>query len=146
MKPLFIALTMLATIFTKTSFANEDKVTPAVLQSFHNTFHTTNVEWTVSKNLYKAQFSMNGSVVTAFYDSEGTLIATTRNITLMQIPVTLQTALKRDYKNMWVTDLLEVANEDGTEYYITVENADSKIILKAMGNFKWGVYQKIRKS
>ena len=145
MKPLFIALTVLSSVFAKASFAGEEKVTPVVLQSFQNTFNAKNVEWSVSKNMYKAKFDLNGSVVTAFYDTEGTLVATTRNITLLQIPVTLQSAVKKDYQHMWVTDLFEVANDDGTHYYLTIENADTKIILRSSGSARWGIYQKIRK-
>ncbi len=146
MKSLFIAFTVLASVFTKTSFANEEKVSPIVLQSFQNTFNAEKVEWkTINKNLYKAEFELNGFTVTAFYDAEGVLVATTRNVTLLQVPVTLQSALKKNYPHLWITELFELSNDDGTEYYLTLENADTKVILKSSGSARWSIYRKVHK-
>jgi hypothetical protein len=39
-----------------------------------------------------------------------------------------------------------VAKNDGTSYYITLENADTKIVLKTSGGSEWNIYQKIRKA
>jgi hypothetical protein len=44
-----------------------------------------------------------------------------------------------------VSDLFEAAKSDVTSYYITIENADTKMVLKSSGN-NWDVYNKIKKS
>ena len=33
----------------------------------------------------------------------------------------------------WVSDLVEVSKSDGTYYYITLENADTQLVLKSSG-------------
>jgi hypothetical protein len=43
-----------------------------------------------------------------------------------------------------VSDLFEVSKNGGINYYITLENADAKIILNSYGT-TWDVYQKIKK-
>ena len=43
------------------------------------------------------------------------------------------------------SDLFEAAKNDATNYYITLENADTKIILKSSGN-SWDIYTKSKKS
>jgi hypothetical protein len=145
MKRLAIALSLFATVCTKSSFANDGIVTPEILKSFQSTFAAAkNTDWSVSNDLYKVHFTLDGQYITAFYTMDGTMAALTRNITVMQLPVSLQASLKNDYKNYWVSDLFEVSGNEGTQYYMTVENADTKIILKSAVT-SWTTYQKERK-
>ena len=67
----------------------------------------------------------------------------TRNISSLDMPMKLQTSLKNNYAGYWISDLFEISNNDGTNYYITMENADSKIVLKSTSDGNWSVYQKI---
>jgi len=146
MKPLLIALTILASVFTKSSFANDEKISPVVLQAFQKTFTTAKqVEWTESNNMYKAQFDLSGQIVSAYYSEDGTMLALVRNITSLQLPLALQANMKKDYADHWVTDLFEITNEAGTHYYVTLENADSKVVLKSTSTTNWSTYQKSKK-
>lgn len=116
------------------------------MNSFNSAFrNASDVQWKDCGGYYKADFSLNGQYVTAFYDQNASLMAVTRNISPVQLPVTLQTSLKKDYENYWVSDLFEVSNENGTSYYITVENGETKTILKSFGN-TWLTYKKQQKS
>lgn len=145
MRTLLVALTMLASVITKAD-TTSNKVSPLVLHSFEKTFTTAQeVAWTVTSDLYKAAFTFNGQYVTAFYNGDGNLVAVSRNITSNQLPIKLQTALKCSYENYWITDLFEVSTDEGTMYYVTVENADNKVVLKSSGSAYWSVYQKAQK-
>ena len=146
MKPLFIVVTVLASFFTTSSFAAKQDVAPVVLKAFQNSFSTAKeVNWTATANYYKAQFQWNGQYVYAFYSATGDLVALTRNISSFQLPISLQTRLKKDYSQYWITDLFEVTNDAGTSYYVTIENADAKVILKSASATAWNVYQKSQK-
>ena len=70
----------------------------------------------------------------------------TRNISSLDMPIGLQTNLRKDYADYWISDLFEVSNSDGTHYYITMEKADSRITLKSTTNGKWKVYKKVTKA
>ena len=73
------------------------------------------------------------------------MLALTRNISSLQLPITLQASLKKNYENFWISDLFEVANEQGTTYYVTLEDGDTKLVLKS-GHSEWSTFQKQRKS
>ena len=146
MKTVVIALTLLASVFTKASLANDAKaVTPEVLKAFQSTFATAKgADWTVTDDLYKVQFALDGQYITAFYKADGTIAAITRHIPSVQLPVNLLTALKNDYKEYWISELFELSNDEGVQYYVTLENADAKTVLKSSGA-TWSFFQKGRK-
>ena len=145
-----LVLTLAIAFITASSFAsdhNDKDVAPAALKSFQTNFKTaTEVYWSVSENVYKANFSLNGQQASAYYDATGFLIALTRNISSTQLPITLQASLKNNYDCYWISDLVEMANEDGTSYYITLETADTRLVLKSNGTANWSTYKKVRKS
>lgn len=147
MKRLLVTLTIALSMLSFSSFASgEETVSAKALESFKTSFKSaTEVTWSVSENFYKANFSLNGQYVSAYYDEQGKLMGLTRNISSLQLPIALQAELKKNYENYWITDLFEVANDDGTSYYITLETADTKIVLKSAGS-DWTTYQKQRKS
>ncbi|MEO6069185.1 MAG: hypothetical protein ABIN57_11485 [Chitinophagaceae bacterium] len=145
MKSLIIAFTLLLSVATTSVFAAEKAVSPLVLKSFNNTFNTaTQVAWTVTESFYKATFEINGQYVTAFYLSDGSMAAVTRNISRAQLPVTLQADLAK-YPDMWLSDLFELTTENNTQYYITLENGTDKVVLKSASNLSWTAYQKEKK-
>jgi hypothetical protein len=146
MKRLVLTLTLALSLVSLSSFAG-DVVSPKALAAFQSSFKAaTEVNWSVNENYYKANFALNGQYVSAYYDMEGKMIAITRNISSLQLPIALQADLKKNYDNFWITDLLETATDDGTSYYVTLENADTKIVLKSNSNSEWNNYKKQRKS
>ena len=142
-----IIVTLAIALSTLSSFAGEVKVSSKVLDAFNSSFASaTEISWTSTSNYYKASFVFNEQHVFAFYSADGELMGLTRNISSLDLPLTLQTSLKKDYSNYWISDLFEVSNSEGTGYYITVENADSKIVLKSTGGESWKTYQKKTKA
>jgi hypothetical protein len=146
MKPLFILLASLFSLVSKAeNFAYAD-VTPVVLKSFETTFsNAKEADWTVSNNFYKVQFALDGQYISAFYNANGDLVALTRNISSSQLPVMLQVDLKKQTDKYWITELFELTNEEGTSYYVALENADSKIVLRSTDNRNWESYSKSHK-
>lgn len=146
MKRLFLTLTI-ALGLTLSSFANGEDVTPAAVESFKSSFKdASDVNWTSSENYFKANFTLNGQFISAYYDAQGKMLALTRNITSFQLPITLQANLKKNYDGYWISDLFEMANEEGTFYYITIENADTRLVLKSTSSSEWSKFQKQCKS
>jgi hypothetical protein len=146
MKRILFILTISFSLITVSSFASEVKVSPAALESFKYSFkHASEVNWTAGDNYYKAEFLQDGQYLTAFFDGDGAFLAVTKNIASTQLPVKLQTSLKKHQEGSWITNLIEVANETGTIYYVTLENADTRIILKSSGS-SWNVHLKQSKS
>lgn len=139
-------LTLAIAISTLSAFAGEEKVKPEVLNAFKNEFNTAKeVEWTVGSNYYMATFNYNDKYVFAYYSLEGVLLGLSHYISPADLPMALQNSLKKDYCDYWVSDLFEVAKNGKTEYYITLENADKKIVLQSSGGNDWEAYKKIKK-
>jgi CRISPR/Cas system-associated exonuclease Cas4 (RecB family) len=127
--------------------AEEKNVNEKVLNAFKNEFTTASqVEWSTGLNYYKASFVFNDKHVYAFYNADGRLLGLTRNITTSELPLKLQTDLKKNYENYWISDLFEAAREEGTSYYLTLEDADTRLVLKASADNNWTVYEKTKKS
>lgn len=147
MKRLLLTLTIALSFISLSSFASgEDGVSPRAVKSFNTSFkNATEVKWTITDDYFKADFALNGQYVSAYYDAEGKMIAITRNISSLQLPIALQADLKRNYDAYWISDVAEVADETGTAYYITLENADTQLILKSEGD-SWSNFKKQRKS
>lgn len=145
MKKIIMILAVL--ISTTSAFAGEENVTTKVLNAFKAEFNTAkDVEWTVGSNYYKAAFVYNEKHVFAFYNKEGELLGLTRYLSSDDLPLNLQNNLQKSYSKYWISDLFEVAKSDGTAYYITLEDADTKLILKASAESDWSAYQKTRKA
>ncbi|HEU4470214.1 MAG TPA: hypothetical protein VFR58_03955 [Flavisolibacter sp.] len=148
MKRLAVILTLAFSLVGFSSFANGEDLAPAAaVQSFKNSFKTaTEVSWSATESFHKVSFFLNGQPVSAFYSAQGEMIAITRSINSLQLPIALQASLKKDYDAYWISDLFEMANEEGTSYFITLENADTKLVLKSTAASEWTSFRKQRKS
>ena len=145
MKKMILALAIM--VSTLSAFAGEENVDPKVLASFKTEFATAkDINWSAGSNYFKAEFVFNGLHVNAYYNSDGELLGLTRYITLLDLPMNLQASLKKTYSNYWVSDLFEVTKTEETGYYITLENADTKLVLKATSDDDWNVYKKVKKA
>lgn len=140
-------LTMAIALSTLCSLAMEVEVSSKVLDAFKTEFSgAKEVSWTAGENFYKASFVYNDQYVFAFFSTEGEMLGMTRYISSVDLPMSLQTGLKRNYGSYWISDLFEVSNNEGTGYYITVENADAKVVLKSNATGGWTQYSKTTKS
>lgn len=144
-----IILTLAIAISSIASFAaGEETVVNATIQNaFNKEFAgATDVAWTIGKSSYKASFVMNNQRLMAYYTTDGELMGITRNLSSLDLPLNLQTGLKKSYNDYWISDLFEVSNNDGSSYYITLEKADESVVLESSNGSKWTVYKKITKA
>jgi len=146
MKLLLFTLTALLSFGSIKTNAQDVNMSAAVTNAFQSSFvNASNAQWKDCGSYYKVDFVMNGQYVTAYYGENANLLGVTKNISPVQLPVTLQASLKQSYEDYWISELFEVSNESGTTYYVTVEDGDCKVTLKSLGN-SWTTYKKQRKS
>jgi hypothetical protein len=147
MKKIMMLLAMVLTLTTTWAFAGEEAINKQALDAFKTEFaNATDAAWTVGANFYKVTFTLNDQKLFAFYNSEGEFMAVTRYMSSLQLPLHLQSSLKKECSTGWISDLFEVSNSDGTAYYVTLENADTKVVLKSTDGGSWTVYQKSKKA
>lgn len=139
-------MVLLLTLCTSYSFAKPtDEVSKEIKVSFRKDFQNAQIMNTAVHNTFtEITFRMNDQVMFAFYSENGDLLAVTRNIVSSELPTNLVTSLKKHYNSYWITDLFEFNGDTQTCYYVSLENADTKITLRSNGD-SWDVYSTTKK-
>jgi hypothetical protein len=150
MKKIITAVVAMVILTATATFANEtnknNNVDERVEKSFRKEFSTAaETSWTKINDIYKVQFVLNGQIMFAFLNEEGVLLGAYRNILSNQLPMPLMTQLKEDYAGYWVSELFELAKDNQTNYFITLENGDQKIMLKSENANNWNIKSKAKK-
>src|SRR4051812_30824906 len=147
MKKLFTAAVLCSVLFVNAAFANKNEnVNTDVESAFRKEFtQAKEVSWQKTDAYYKATFKLNGETVNAYYSTDGSMLGIVHNMLSTQLPINLQTSLKREYENYWITDLFEYSRTDSNGYFITVENADQVITLQSTNGSSWSTYSKSKK-
>ena len=148
-----IMAALLLTTFIGTSFATPvGSDTPAgtgneiVIASFRKEFRTADVMQVENKRAFtKVTFKLNGVVMFAYYSGDGDLLAVIRNILSTQLPIQLLMELKQNHSDCWITDLFEIDSNGQTVYFVSLENADTKMTLRSGNTTTWETYQKENK-
>lgn len=145
MKKIFLTLAIIIGSLGA-AFAGEE-VNARVLDAFNKEFTAArDITWTIGSNYFQASFVYHDQHVSAYYNTEGELLGLTRNISPVDLPLALQSDLKKNHGDQWISSLFEVATESGTTYYITVENAENSQVLKSANGRNWDTYKKVKKS
>jgi hypothetical protein len=140
MKKIITTLALIITLVTG-AFGSNKKIDPEVLNAFKNQFtNAQEVTWVAADNYYKATFFLNGEFLFAFYNTDAELLGVIQYISSTELPENLRTSLKKNYTGYWIADLFEVVNGEGTSYYITLQNADTQIILQSKNQTSWRLF------
>jgi len=123
-----------------------EKVSPRALSSFKAEFaNAQDVTWETGENYFMAAFTLNEQRIFAYYSPQGDLMSVGRHISSIQLPINLFSNLKNNYTKYWISDVLEVNNNEGLHYYVTLETADAKLILHSNNGGGWTTYSKSKK-
>jgi len=136
-----VLMTALSSFAAGTNGVNDD-----AMKAFKKEFAgATNVVWEQKTDFFRVTFTFNGLALSAYYSNDGELQALVRNITSDQLPISLLTEVKKNYGDYWISDLFEMVSGDQTNYYITLENADRKIVLKSVSVSEWQQFSRMKK-
>ena len=141
MKRLFAAMTLLAIVFTTSSFAADIKTTE-VLATFHNTFkYAKNVNFIEVNNMLKITFTEDSKSYIAYYTANGDLMGLSRLLSVSDLPAPLQDQLKRKYRGYEISEVYTIEMEGRSQYYVAISNETHQLILNSPGK-KWMVFKK----
>ena len=145
MKKIVVVLGLLMTMAVSWAYPSE-KVSQKVLASFKSEFASAqDVAWETGNNYFRAAFTMNEQRIFAYYNVDGQLLSIARYISPVQLPISLFSDLKNDYSKYWISDLFEVSNSEGLHYYVTLETADTKLVIHSGNGGSWSTYSKNKK-
>jgi hypothetical protein len=153
MKKVILAAVLSSVLLVNAAFANKndnanknENVSYKVEAAFKQEFaQAKDVSWQKTDNYYKAVFKMNNELVNAYFTPEGEMLGITHNMLSTQLPINLQTSLRKEYDGYWITELFEFSRQDANGYFITIENADRVLILQSTDGSTWSTYDKIKK-
>jgi hypothetical protein len=148
MKKSILTWVLLLTVSISSTFANNkiENVNETVISSFKKDFASAqDVTWEKSKEVSKATFKLNDQVMFAYYAEDGNLLAVIRNIVSTQLPINLLSDLKKNYGSFWISDLFEMASDNSTSYYVTLQSGDQTVVLKSYSSTGWETFKKEKK-
>ena len=147
MKKRIVILALVLVSISSFSFAADvPNINNKVLTSFNREFvNAQEVKWESNKNFIKASFRINDMTLSAYYLPNGDQLAVTRFISTTQLPLQLSISLKKDYSDYWISDLFELSDDNGTEYYVTLENDSQIKVLKSSSAAEWNTYKVVEK-
>src|SRR5882724_11185698 len=110
MKKIILSIALVFTAGLGITFAQSASTTNDYLQaSFKESFSTAkDISWKQTKDYNEATFTIDGQVLTAYYNGSRHPFAVSRNITPTQLPLLLIGEIKRNYSDYWVSDLFEL--------------------------------------
>ncbi|AWO02101.1 hypothetical protein DLD77_10540 [Chitinophaga alhagiae] len=139
-------IALLAIVFAAHAGFAKDNTNSKVLDAFRQEFgNIEKVEWYKTDHSFVAKFSLNASRVTAHFDEEGNLLATSRNISDTQLPTRVITRLIKKYPGQIIHNIVEYVCEDSTRYVITLENNNAWTVLRAENTGSLSVLDKLIK-
>jgi hypothetical protein len=132
MKKTFVTLFLSLTVFLSASAAPDPDIDPRIISAFQKEFSfAKDVKWQQKGELVQVNFSLYDHGFVAWYNSEGELMSTARNILYMQLPLSVIKTLQRDYASAELSGIVEVTSGDRTYYQITAEIKQKKFLLEA---------------
>ena len=143
MKKTLIAVILFLTVIGST-FAG----VPDFRGSAHFRLHfpgATKIDYKVKGQFTEVNFTWNDLKLVVFYDMEGELIATCRDIPVGNLPLPLQMSLQKQYEGFVPTEVTEFDDaKDGLCYYVTVANDKLTYVLHVSVDGSIYVFKKMK--
>ena len=90
-----------------------------------------NVKWTKLADGYlRVTFVLNGIGAETFFDADGELVGTVRNLFYNQMPLVVMQTVDNRFAGAAVIEVKEITNDQGTSYKLVLEQKEKKYFLK----------------
>jgi hypothetical protein len=143
MKKLLSLLTI-SLVFISASFANttpdpgNKKLTAELAKHFST---AQSVSWNQVAMITTANFILDGQYLAAHFSPEAKMLGISKNVAVDNLPLNMKLELRDYFDKYWISDIFEYATPGSDAYYVTLENADSRLVLKSEGG-AFEVYKK----
>lgn len=148
MKKLIMALSVLLIAGLSKASANSPvNINSQVKSAFNAEFNLAkNVSWSETAYYVVAQFDLNNQVLFAYYKPDGSFIGIIHHLLTTDLPAGLKKGLKKKYDGYWVSELFKMDNDQGTTYYVKLENASEVVMLSSDEFDGWNTFKVTDKS
>ena len=135
-------------VIVATTFANTEPGPASKKQTAAFSKHFSaaqSVSWNQVAMITTANFILDGEYLSAHFSPEAKMLGISRNVAVDELPLKLTLELKSYIDKYWISDIFEYATPASDTYYVTLENADTKLVLKSEGS-GFDVYKKTTKN
>ena len=159
MKKIFLTIAT-AALFSVSVFAADGgkksveaaNVSSSVQQEFATDFAgAKDIVWTVTKNVQKADFTVDGAKKTAFYNLSGEFLGTTQVIGYEAIPAKSKQLIATSYPDYTAKDVIvyqanTAVNDsiDPTSYFVDLKNGAHEILVRVTGEGKLDFFKQVK--
>ena len=146
MKKIILSLFILAAGVTS-AFANDDtKVSEKVKSAFSKDFSSAkNVTWKQDGEFLKASFTIADMLTNAYYNEDGELLGSARNLSFEQLPLSVIHEFNKRFDGSSVISITEITNGEGTSYRIWAEKDERKFKVSATSQGELAILEKSKK-
>jgi len=131
MKKLFLSLLIASTVIASAFAKDTKKVNALVASNFKADFsNASNINWTTNDQYIKASFVLNDEKMEAFYNERGEKIASSKTISIDDLPVKAKRSFAKNYGGYTVKETIEFEGIEDSGYYISAENEKESVVLK----------------
>src|SRR5258705_11366058 len=131
MKKLIVSFSLVLATGLAPVFANGTGNDPRIEKVFSKQFAgAEDVKWTkIDDDFQKVSFVLGGTRAEAYFNSDGELLGTVRNLFFSQLPLVVMQGVNKRYTGTVVTEVKEITNSEGTSYRVVLEQKEKKINL-----------------
>jgi hypothetical protein len=121
----FAALLMISSSLI---FANHDStITAKARESFTREFPSAQyVKWNGDGKYARVSFVIHEKSVVAFFNRDGGLLGTARNLLYKEVPLRVVSAFEKRFSEPVVSGVLEINNDNGTSYQMIFKDDGDK--------------------
>ena len=114
-----------------TVLANDEPLSDKVKESFNKEFvGAKSVKWNQIGDYQMASFVFGGHRAEAYFNAEGGLEGSVRDLLFNELPPLVMKSLERRFATADIIDILEVSNKEGTFYLLKVETLNKRFRVK----------------
>ncbi len=132
MKRIIVSLSLILLVGSTTLFAKDKTdVNDKIKESFKKEFSGAElVKWERVKDYQKATFGYLGHRVIAFFNQDGELLGSLRDILFDQLPMAVIKSFDIHYAGADFIEIHEITNLEGTRYRLTMETQNKRFHVK----------------
>lgn len=136
MKKLLITTMLGVTLFTSAFASSSESVSNRTKRTFENEFKKPNaVDWSIKSGFNTATFMENGIRTQAFFDYDGTLVATCKNVDFNALPENTRYSFDQRYQGYTIKEVISYDDRNQFSYFVSLENEKETLILKVSSGY-----------
>ena len=146
MKKVSIIVLMVLTIASAAFAGDNSALDFKGADRFNKIFpNATKVAYEVKKDFTEVRFTWNNINLEAFFDRQGNLIATSRQLEVSALPVAYVMNINKEYEGYDIIEAIEFDHaENGLSYFVAVVKGDKKYILNVSTGGDISVFKKMK--